>query len=262
MGVDIDRVAGLMREAGERFVLPRFQRLADTEISTKASERDLVTVADLETEAWLGARLRELLPGSIVVGEEAVYDDESLLQRLGEDGQAWIIDPVDGTHNFVHGNPRFAIIVALVENCQTVAGWIHEPANDRLAAGERGGGVVLDGTPLRRCGTQAAKFTGNAVRHFYDRAAADPARFARVIRTNCAGHEYIRIFEGRADFSIYTKILPWDHAAGSFLIGEAGGHSARIDGTPYDPADPHGDLLNARDEATWQEIRDALTGQD
>jgi fructose-1,6-bisphosphatase/inositol monophosphatase family enzyme len=258
--VDIEQVSELLRQVAAEIILPRHRKLADGDISEK-DHGELVTVADIETEKWLSRELSNLLPGSSVVGEEAAYADRRVFDRLSNNDQVWIIDPVDGTHNFARGSEVFATIVALVRNGETVAGWIYEPFNGALAAGEAGAGVTLDAGPVRLgSGPGSARCDGVAARHLFERAEHDESFIDTVYRPNCAGHEYIQIMRGERRFTAYTKLMPWDHAAGSFMIVEAGGYSALLDGNPYDVAHPVGSLLNACDEQSWRRIQSILAG--
>ena len=116
-GVDIEGVSSLIAEAAATIVMPRFRHLGqgDVEDKSPSSDReDLVTIADREAEAWLTAALVRLDPGSTVIGEEAVHATPGLLDRLTGDAPVWLIDPVDGTRNFVHGDDGFGVMVARV----------------------------------------------------------------------------------------------------------------------------------------------------
>ena len=101
----LDQVGELIREVAATIVLPRFRHLSSDEIQQKAPG-DLVTVADKESERALTSGLTALLPGSRVVGEESVAADPSLIERVGEGGAVWIVDPVDGTNNFAAGKTQ------------------------------------------------------------------------------------------------------------------------------------------------------------
>src|SRR5689334_12949265 len=92
-------------------VLPRWRKLSDGDVVEKNGPNDLVTIADRRAEERLTERLTALLPGSVVVGEEAVSADASVLQRLGGDAPVWVIDPIDGTAAFVRGEDGFATLV-------------------------------------------------------------------------------------------------------------------------------------------------------
>ena len=257
--VDIERVSQLLRQVAADIILPRHHKLSAGDITEK-DHGELVTIADTETEKWLSAELSNLLPGSTIVGEEAAYADRRVFGRLSNDDPVWIIDPVDGTHNFAKGSDIFAIIVALVFSGETVAGWIYEPIGETLAHGEQGAGVSIDTLPIR-LGPQHtdAHCDGVAARHLFDRANRDESFIGNVYRPNCAGHEYIQILQGDRRFTAYTKLRPWDHAAGNFMIREAGGYSALLDGSRYDVKWPIGNLLSASDEATWRRVQSILT---
>ena len=258
--IDPQRVAALVQEAAETIVLPRFRLLGDGDIQEKR-KGDLVTIADLESEKWLTERLTDLLPGSAVVGEEAVFADPSIMNRLASDGAVWIIDPIDGTWNFAHGKDAFAIIVALRYGGETVMGWICEPALGGMATGERQAGVVIDGNPVDVAVFPAAgmPLRGTAARYLHERASgADPGFVAEVFRPSSAGHEYMLLLRDERQFSAYTRLLPWDHVAGSFLLTEAGGVSRLLTGAAYNPSQPVGDLLTTNSPAFWERLRVSL----
>jgi fructose-1,6-bisphosphatase/inositol monophosphatase family enzyme len=256
--VDIETVSALLGQVAKDLILPRHRKLGEGDVIEK-DHGELVTVADLETERWLTRELANLLPGSCVVGEEAAYADRTVFERLSDENPVWVIDPIDGTHNFTKGRDIFAIIVALVYSGETVAGWIYEPVGETLALGERGAGVTVDADSVRLGSPAApARCDGVAARHLFDRADRDDSFIDDVFRPNCAGHEYIQILRGERRFTAYTKLMPWDHAAGSFMVCEAGGYSALLDGSRYDVAHTEGNLLSACDEASWRRVQSIL----
>ena len=122
----IEAVAAAIFEAAQTEILPRFRSLQVREIKEK-TPGDLVTVADLEAEQTLNRALSELLPGSVLVGKEAVAKYPKLLQVLRTEPVCWLGDPIDVTINFAHGVPLFATMVALVIAGETVCGWIYAP---------------------------------------------------------------------------------------------------------------------------------------
>ena len=259
--LDSEKVSALLRKVAADIILPRHRKLGQDDISEK-DHGELVTIADIETEKWLSRELVDLLPGSLVVGEEAAYADARVFERLSGADPVWVIDPIDGTHNFTKGKEIFATIVALVRDGKTVAGWIYEPFDGTLALAERGAGVTLDKIPVQLGSKQpSAGCNGVAARHLFERAERDESLIDEVYRPNCVGHEYVQILRGERQFTAYTKLMPWDHAAGSFMIVEAGGHSALLDGNRYDVAYPVGSLLNASSEQTWRRVQSILADQ-
>ena len=261
---DIDTVGAHLREVAAAEVLPRFRALQTHEISEKASG-DLVTTADLESERALEAALTDLLPGSVAVGEEAAEHDPEVLAALSGTSPVWLIDPVDGTHNFAHGIPRFALIVALVCDGRTRAGWILDPVNDRLAVAEEGGGGAwLDGARLRvPRGVAVEAMNGSLARRLRERLAerrekGEAGLPASVVRYRCVGLEYMDLAGGALHFARYGgRLKPWDHAAGVLLHGESGGYARLGDGErDYTPAEGVVQelLLLAPEETAWHTL--------
>ena len=114
-------VEAAVRDTVAAEILPRWRRLAQHDIAEKTGPGDLVTVADKEAERRLTEVLTALLPGSVVVGEEAVHADPGVLGRIGGAEPVWIVDPVDGTANFVAGKEEFATLVALADGPELIA---------------------------------------------------------------------------------------------------------------------------------------------
>ena len=139
----IDEVAEAIKDVAAAEVLPRFKALAAGEVSEK-SPGDFVTIADQECERVLSERLRAIRDVP-VVGEEATAADPTLLDQVGSADAAWIVDPIDGTKNFVNGDPDFVVMVAFVEMGATTAAWIWHPERDALLAARRGGRTHRNG---------------------------------------------------------------------------------------------------------------------
>jgi len=264
--IDIAEVSALIEAASADEIVPRFGKLAVGDVREKGPN-DLVTVADLAMERRLTSALADLLPGSTVVGEEAVADDAQIQDRLNGDAPVWLIDPVDGTSNFAEGRPAIAVIVALVQHGRTVAGWIHDPLGGVTATVEQGAGAWLGGDRLRvapstdptaMIGALNFKYFPDALR---ERLKARRDRVSAVRPLFCAGQEYLRLARGQIHFAQFWRIKPWDHAAGVLLHREAGGHAARINGEPYRPTDREGGLLLAPDAASWRALHDTLLGE-
>lgn len=258
---DLERVADLMRDCAAAELLPRLGKLSSQDIREK-TPGDPVTIADEACEQRLAAGLAKILPGVPVVGEEAVAAEPGLVSHIAEAAAAWIVDPLDGTANFAHGDSQFAIIVALALGGETVAGWIYEPVRQRLAVATLGGGAWLDGAaarlPLAVPLRSSNGFVGAKVKRDVERKLSpeDRRRLGRLTTLGCAGIEYIETLAGRYHFSFYRWTKPWDHAAGALLAREAGGVANRHDGQPYSPTQPtNAGILVASDTARWQELR-------
>ena len=257
-------VSALMRDVAARVVMPRFRQLDAADIMEKAPD-DLVTVADRESEAALAEGLLKLLPDARVVGEEACATDPGLAGQVGE-GLVWIIDPIDGTHNFAHGNPPFAIMIALADNGRTEAGWILDPLSGRLCHAARGQGAWIDESPVVSRGSGetvpvaglSVAYLPPEIREGVEARAEGTLRCVPIPR--CAGEQYPRIINGQNDVALFWRTMVWDHAPGALILEEAGGRVARFDGTPYAVGQTGTGLIAAATPALWDRTAAILAG--
>ena len=264
--MNIERLTAILREAARTEIMPRFRRLDEGTIRTKAHAHDLVTEADEASERAITAAIKAAAPHMVVIGEEAVAANPKLLETHFENETMIYVDPVDGTWNFAAGLPLFAVMAAVVQRGEVVAGVIYDPVGDDWMMTERGCGcfqMFPDGRTVRQ--TFAAPkaledMIGTASVAYIDRdrRAAVLANLAKInilAAYRCAGHEYRLGAGGSLDFMMYNKLTPWDHSAGSLMMIEAGAHVAHFDGTPYKPAHLEGGLLVASDKDCWDALR-------
>ncbi len=263
--IDSEKVADLIRAVAAEEVLPRWRNLKAHEISEK-TKGDPVTEADLAAERRLTAGLLDLLPGSLVVGEEAVHADNALLERLNGEAPVWLIDPVDGTKNFTEGSDLFCVMVALVQGGVTSHAWTYAPVAGEMAMAELGGGARLNGQPLR---AKAAPLSVAAMRGAIHTKYLDPDVRQEVERTMgafasneqlyCSGLTYVRLATGALDHAVYWRANPWDHAMGTLIVAEAGGRTAYFDDVPYAPdAGGKRGIISVADKAAWSLVRETL----
>lgn len=142
----MDKVGEILREVSAEAIEPRFDALRETDVRFK-SPGELVTVADEEAERQLKMRLGELIPEAVFVGEEEFSGGSGLAQALRSE-QIWLVDPLDGTANFVSGSPQWAVMVALVWGGETSAAWIWQPAAKLMYRAEVGAGATRNGVPV------------------------------------------------------------------------------------------------------------------
>jgi len=258
MTPDIARVDAAIREVAAAEIMPRFRNLAEADMREKQPGQ-LVTVADTEAERRLTPMLMDLLPGSVVVGEEGVAEDTSRLAWVASEASVWLVDPVDGTQNFAEGKPVFATMVALLRQGRAVASWIYDPVSGRMAMAEQGSGAFFDDARLAVTAAvpvegMRARLSGKAAKRLHDKVGS-------IFNLRCAGHEYLTLARGDAHFGLYRRLYPWDHAPGELLFREAGGFAARLDGSAYDPAEVDASLLLAPDRDSWAALQALIAEQ-
>ena len=219
------------REAGamlrEKLGTPR-------EIQFKKGPSDLVTDGDKASEAIVAARIRAAYPDHRILAEEGTTGAETSPYR-------WIIDPVDGTTNFAHGVPAFAVSIGVERDGDLLAGVVYNPASGELFAAARGGGATLNGLPitvstverpeaaLAGCGMNGHRYKGRHVA-----AGRDFSRLTQGCRTTGAGAlDLCYVACGRFELFCGPSLAPWDVAAAALIVAEAGGKVTDFDGQPH-----------------------------
>ncbi|MGW0655528.1 inositol monophosphatase family protein [Streptomyces umbrinus] len=257
-----------VRTAAATEIMPRFRQLAAHEIDEKSGPHDLVTDADRKAEEFLTEALVKLLPGSVVVGEEAVHANPATYEAIKGEAPVWIVDPVDGTRQFVHGDPGFCTLVALAHRGVLLASWTYAPALDQLAVAVRGRGALLDGEPLRAGSPAPGRDLEVATSH-PDYTTDDQKRAllglwtAGVSPRACgsAGLEYLAVARGELDATAFSWEAAWDHAAGLLLVEEAGGAHLTLAGEPFRITGGNAlPFTAARDAATARRVLGLLSG--
>jgi len=266
---DLRRTGEILAAAAQSEILPLFRRLDSTQIRRKTSAFDVVTHADEAAEAFITRNLLSAFPGAVVVGEEAVHRDPGLMDAIATAELAFIVDPIDGTKNFVSGLPLFGVMAAATSHGRVIAGAIHDPLRGDCAYALAGGGAWLEHADGSRMEMQVAapvpvaQMEGIVGTTFLPEPLRTQvnSRLSRLSTTTwlrCSAHEYRTIAAGHCHILFYNKLMPWDHAAGWLMHQEAGGYSAHFDGTPYLPTHTSGGLIYAPDEASWRAVRAAL----
>jgi fructose-1,6-bisphosphatase/inositol monophosphatase family enzyme len=138
---DVARITEILAEAARVEIMPRFKALADGDVRHKSSVFDPVTEADEAAERAISAQLRASFPGALIVGEEATSAEPALLERLRDAPLAFVVDPIDGTRNFVAGLPLFGVMAAAIVRGEIRAGVIHDPVCHDTAYALKGEGA-------------------------------------------------------------------------------------------------------------------------
>lgn len=221
------------RDAGQ-ILLEKFGRVT----VTKKADIDLVTEADLASEAMIIERIKSYYPKHSILAEEA---GEAVVIG-GDNTWKWIIDPLDGTTNYAHGYPCFAVTIALEHDGEIVIGVTYDPTRNELFAAEKGQGATLNGKPIRVSATEELGNSLICTGFPYDFKRKDD--FARhlnqfllnsrgVRRDGSAAIDLAYVACGRFDGFWEEGLNPWDLAAGKLLIEETGGWVTNYDGSAF-----------------------------
>lgn len=226
----LEQIAAIVKEAGE-IVLSAHDIAAHTH--EKSSAADLVTEYDLAVENFLKEKLPPLVPGAIFYGEEEQENADPAT------GWAFIVDPIDGTTNFVRGLRQSAVSVALAKDGVIEYGVVLDPYKAELFSARRGGGAFLNGSLIHvsdRPLSQGVFGMGTAI---YRREYLAPTMrlTEQLFRRSCdfrrmgaAALDLCNVACGRTELFFEFSLCPWDYAAGSLLVTEAGGVISTLDG--------------------------------
>lgn len=232
----ISREAGLIAGSAGQFILQHFGKVEDKEIITK-DVNSLVTYVDTGAEQIIVDGLRKLLPESGFLTEEETTDQVSA-------EYTWIIDPLDGTTNFLHGIPMFAVSIALQKDRKTILGIVLDVVHDDLFSAWSGGGAWLNGQAIKVSAVDKMKDTLFATGFpYYDysqmqaymntlKALMQATRGIR--RCGAAALDLAYVAAGRFDAFFEYGLNPWDVAGGALIVKEAGGRVVDFaDGDDY-----------------------------
>ncbi|MDX6532897.1 MAG: monophosphatase [Gaiellales bacterium] len=214
--------------AGE-LLLERFRRPA-TGIGRKSSSTDMVSDADRDAETLIRDILERRRPQDAILGEEGG-------STSGESGLRWIVDPLDGTTNYLYGRPEWSVSVAVESGDGVIAGVVHDPSRAETFTAVRGGGAALNGEPISASAlddlSRALISTGFSYlpeeRVLQSRALDAVLPRVRDLRRNgSAAIDLAWVACGRADGYYEVPIMVWDRAAGLLLVEEAGGLTSSL----------------------------------
>ena len=253
-------VAVQLAEQGAR-VAARLRAEAITRVRTKSTRTDVVTAADTAVEELLRKRLAELRPEDAMLGEEGGLSSDD---RSGRPGQlCWVVDPIDGTVNYLYGFPWYAVSVAVTREGVALAGAVVEPDSGRVWSASRGGGATLDGRPLHASSADelAMALVGTGFSYSKERrrrqgelASALLTRVRDIRRAGAASLDLCAVAAGWLDGYYEHEINPWDWAAGALVCTEAGA-TVHIP----DPGAPYGNAIVAAAPGIQAQLTRALT---
>lgn len=231
----LETAVEIAREAGA-LLAHYFERRVPFELK---GEFDLVTEADRASEKLVVEKLRLYFPSHAIVAEEGGGHQGSSEYR-------WYVDPLDGTTNFAHSFPSFNVTLGLERNGEMIAGVIYDPVRQEMFTVERGAGAYLNhrrihvssarrlAESLASTGFPSRKRHHNVNIHFYYQLAMASHG---VRRTGSAALDLAYVACGRLDFFWEFGLKPWDQAAGSLLVREAGGKTSDMHGQPLSVTD-------------------------
>ena len=201
---------------------------------TKSTPTDVVTEADRACESLVVDGIRAARPDDGVLGEEGA-------SSAGSSGVTWVVDPIDGTVNYLYGLPQWAVSIGVEVHGEALVGVVFDPGKDELWTAVRGQGALLDGRPLRCSAVQELSQTLVATGFHYDarRRSVQARNVARVLpvvrdlrRLGAGSLDLCAVAAGRVDAYYEQGLNPWDMSAGLLIAAEAGARTGDLRGGP------------------------------
>ncbi|MDN7244314.1 inositol monophosphatase family protein [Planococcus shenhongbingii] len=226
-------IKSLIKEAGHKI---RNSFISDITIETKSDANDLVTNIDKEIEQFFIERIRRDYPGHRIFGEEGFGDAIDDLS-----GVIWMLDPIDGTMNFVHQKRNFAISLGVYEDGKGKLGYIYDVVNDDLYHAVEGGGAYYNDEKLKSLAATSIEESIVAInaswlapnKYIDHEAAIGLVRAVRGTRSyGSAALELAFLASGRIDAYVSMRLSPWDIAGGAVIAGEVGAVTTTFTGEP------------------------------
>lgn len=232
---------------------------ARTLVDTKTTGTDMVTEMDKASEALILGRLTAARPDDAILGEEGT-------DRTGTTGIRWIVDPIDGTTNYLYGHAGFAVSIAAEIDGEMALGVVHDPLHGEVFTARRGCGAQRNGEPIRASSETDLSHALVATGFSYepDRRRRQAAVLGNVIgsvrdirRMGAASVDLCSVACGRVDAYYERGLQPWDHAAGALIASEAGAIVGNLSGGA-----PEFDFCLAAPPALFDGLRSLLIDAD
>lgn len=218
------------------------------QLGIKSSAQDIVTEVDKGAEQMIRRLILTHFPDHAILGEEGVPPGpeafDKALEEVRDEEYLWIIDPIDGTTNYVHGNPYYSVSIALAHNGEIIVGVIYDPGRDELFIAEKGKGAYVHGNPTKVSKelklSESLISTGFPIdpsHNLPQNMAGLQALLPKVRNVRCGGSAALQMaYVAAGRLSAYWEIglSPWDVAAGVLLVQESGGTVTDTEGRPYD----------------------------
>lgn len=267
-------VDALLLEAGQDIAMRYFRNLSDDDINSKSHADDLVTIADVAIDKFLINGLADILPNAQFITEETHHDNTN----RNHDDYIWIIDPIDGTWHYAHGEPNFCSMIALVHQGQTLAAWLHFPY-DKVSYYSH-----ADSNNSVTCHHHEHNITTDIMFKAQDKEALDGMMMSFIVADHqretfksnfvqqIGNRHHIRscgyvtrlMLDQKWDFSYFASLKSWDHAPICFLIEQAGGffHYGSLFGQQeqlqYCPDKTAHQLMLCNNQITFRKIQSFL----
>jgi len=227
----------ILFKISKSIILPSFGNLKKNQISYKDG-KSIVTKIDISVEKELKKILTKLIKNSNFIGEESYAKNKNILNYYLSEEYCWTVDPIDGTSNFVQNRDRFAIMVALTKKKEIIQTFIYKPLNKDFMYADYSGTYINNNKINLNKKIKIENSIGSISTKYWEdnqkkKLLIIKKNFLSIDSYGSIGCEYFDIALGFRDFALLSKLNPWDHIPGVFIVRQAGGHDCHFDKKEY-----------------------------
>lgn len=262
----INYISDLLVEVNKLIILKYYKNLSSKHINTKSSDDDYVSIADKESEIYIVKNLIGFLNINQYIGEETSYTNKDDYKSLEKNALYWVIDPIDGTKNYINGKNEFCSMISLVFNSIPIASFVYYPLKNLLVYAFKGFGAYsleIKTKKIIQLRIQQNSFA-NIVGSGGTKGIEEPLRqkvlqnlrkYTNRLFIGSAGIEAIMLASNETQFVFHGRVTPWDHSPLDLIIKESGGCVYMLNDKAEFNIFSRGPILAASNDQIWENIR-------
>ena len=269
----LEFITSILIDVNDQIVLNYFNKLSPNDINTKTSSDDFVSIADKKSEIFITTKLYNFLGITKIIGEESAFIDKKNYLNLLNEPLLWVIDPIDGTKNYINGNKNFCSMISLVKHSFPIASFIYKPLDRELIYAFKGIGAYKLDIDTKVSSKLKIKINKRSEIIGSGGTKGIPEEFRKAIlnnlRTNTkrlfigsAGIETTMLANNKIQFIFHGRVTPWDHSPLDLIIKEAGGCVYMSMSKEEFNIKSKGPILAAASNNIWNHIREITIPED
>ena len=269
----LEYITSILIDVNDQIVLYYFNKLSPNDINTKTSTDDFVSIADKNSEIFITTKLYNFLGITKIIGEESAFIDKKKYLNLLNEPLLWVIDPIDGTKNYINGNKNFCSMISLVKHSFPIASFIYKPLDRELIYAFKGIGAYkldLDTRVLSKLKIEINKHSEiigsggtKGIPEVFRKSILNNLRTnTKRLFIGSAGIETTMLANNKIQFIFHGRVTPWDHSPFNLIIKEAGGCVYMSRSKVEFNIKSKGPILAAASNNIWNHIREIAIPKD
>ena len=269
----LEYITSILTDVNDKIILHYFNNLSPNDINTKSASDDFVSIADKKSEDFITNKLFKFLDITKIIGEESAFSNKDNYLSLLNEPLLWVIDPIDGTKNYINGNQNFCSMISLVKDNYPIASFIYKPLEKELIYAFKGYGAfklnvnTKVSTKLKIEINESSEIIGSGGTkgipdNFRQSILFNLRTYTKRLFIGSAGIETVMMATNKIQFVFHGRVTPWDHSPFQLIIKEAGGCVYMAQSKEDFNILSNGSILAAANSNIWSEIRNIAIPED